>query len=352
MLAVELMARVIYDPLDYLLPTLVEDGFLFYRVKGGTGSHDAWGYRNSGVPKSADVVCIGDSMTYGIAAQAHDSWPSALARVSGKTVYNMGVGGYGPIQYLYLMQNEAIRLHPHTVIVGIYLGNDLIDSYNEVRFNPNWSRYGKLEGSDQKPVFAYQPRPDKFLGGTRDWLARHSVVYGLLSTTSVFDFFRERELRHGPAADPEGVMAYRDDRHNVVFIERTFLDLADARVAAGMRITEQVLLDMRGVADQNAFRLVVTLIPTKERVYADLLQRAGYVDRSPRLADAVRQEDDVRDKLVNFLQQNNIEVIDLLPALQEDVTRRDPYPHTDMHPNKEGYRVIAATINEYLSGTQ
>jgi len=348
--AAELMARVVVDPLDYLLPNLVEDDFLFYRVEGNSGSHDAWGYRNTQVPKSAEIVCIGDSMTYGISAQARDSWPRVLGRISGETVYNMSVGGYGPIQYLYLMQHEAIKLHPNTIIVGFYLGNDLIDVYNEVRFNKNWSVYGQLAGSDSKPLLAYQPRSDKFLGGVRDWLARHSVLYGLLSTTPVFDFFRERELRNGPARDRDQVMAYRDDKHNVVFIEGTSLDLGDPRIKSAMEITKKVLLDMRSVADKNSFRLIVALIPTKQRVYTKLLERAGDLDKYPRLADVVHQEDAVRNTLTGFLHQNHIEAIDLLPALEADAAERDPYPHTDMHPNKEGYRVIADTIQHYLNG--
>jgi hypothetical protein len=349
LLAAELVVRIMFDPLDYLLPNLVEDEFLFYRVAGNTGGHDAWGYRNIRVPQSADIVCVGDSMTYGIAAQARDSWPRDLERVSGASVYNMGVGGYGPIQYLYLMQTKAIKLHPKTVIVGFYLGNDLIDVYNEVRFNKNWGVYGKLDGTDSKPVMAFQSRPGKFLGGLRDWLSRHSVFYALLSTTPVSDFFRERELRNSSAADPEGVLGYRDQKHSVVFIERTFLDLGDPRVGSALEITKRVLLDMRSVADQNSFRLVVALIPTKRRVYGNLMDRAGDLRRYPQLANAVRQEDAVRDTIVGFLHENSIEAVDLLPALERDVEEHDPYPHTDMHPNKDGYRVIAEAINNYLS---
>ena len=43
-----------------------------------------------------------------------------LAKLSGESVYNMSLGGYGPIQYLYLLQNLAVKLRPKTVIVGFY----------------------------------------------------------------------------------------------------------------------------------------------------------------------------------------------------------------------------------------
>ena len=39
----------------------------------------------------------------------------------------------------------------------------------------------------------------------------------------------------------------------------------------------------------------------------------------------------------------------LLLALDTEVDERDLYPLTDRHPNKDGYRVIAETINRYLN---
>jgi len=131
----ELVARVVFDPVDYLNPTLVADDFLTVRIEGHTGGHDEWGFRNFRRPETANIVCIGDSMTYGISARARESWPAVLAKIRGDTVYNMGLGGYGPIQYLHLMRTLAIKLHPKIVIVGFFLGNDFFDVYNSVRFN-------------------------------------------------------------------------------------------------------------------------------------------------------------------------------------------------------------------------
>ena len=86
-------------------------------------------FRNARRPETADIVCIGDSMTYGVIVPASESWPVILAKLSGESVYNMGLGGYGPIQYLYLLQNLAVKLRPRTVIVGFYFGNDFFDVY-------------------------------------------------------------------------------------------------------------------------------------------------------------------------------------------------------------------------------
>lgn len=172
-----------------------------------------------------------------------------------------------------------------------------------------------------------------------------------LTRTSVFDYFRERELRTAMAHDPGGLFAYRDSKHNVFFnlSGARFLDMGNSRINSAMEVTKRIVLDMRSVAEQNAFRLIVALIPTKERVYGRLLDRAGYFDKYPRLAGAAHQEDTARDLIANFLHQSNIETIDLLPELETGVDERDLYPLNNMHPNAVGYRVIAVTIDHYLN---
>jgi hypothetical protein len=91
------------------------------------------------------------------------------------------------------------------------------------------------------------------------------------------------------------------------------------------------------------------MIPTKERVYRKLLQRVGFLQKQPRLSDVINHEDRAHDVMVRFLQQANIEVVDLLPDLETAVEKGDPYPLTDAHPNAEGYRVIATTIDRMIS---
>jgi lysophospholipase L1-like esterase len=109
------------------------------------------------------------------------------------------------------------------------------------------------------------------------------------------------------------------------------------------------MVEMQSEAERIGIRLVVVLIPTRERVYANFLKQAGHVDKNLRLADALRQEDAARDMIVGSLRQGRIEFVDALPALEAAVVDRDVYPLTDPHPNKAGYRVIAETINHHLS---
>jgi hypothetical protein len=353
----EFAARIFLDPVDYLKPTLVADDFLNHRVVGHTGGHDAWGFRNHEVPRSADIVCIGDSMTYGVAARARDSWPAALATLRGERTYNMALGGYGPIQYLYLLQTRAPELHPKTALVGLYLGNDLVDAYNMVQSHKNWSAYKTGDFSDLPPQLIASRRTGKFLGSLRDWLSRHSVLYVLVTQLPFFNFVRARETPEFDDSDTR--IDYHDAKHNEIFYLDSRLrplDLTDPRIKAGLEITEHALTDMSQQAKQNGMRLIVVVIPTKERVYENVLTKAQYLPgttadpRKQILSRALTDEDRVRDTLEGFLQQQQIEFVDPLPALSSGVEQVDLYPLTDGHPNGGGYRVIAASIARYLGG--
>src|SRR6185503_20935478 len=108
---------------------------------------DAFGFRNEARPLHADVVALGDSHTYGYNVQAGESWPAQLSRLSGLSVYNMGMGGYGPLQYLALT-SRALALHPKHLVVAVLLINDLADVCLLVRRRPFWKILGERNGFD------------------------------------------------------------------------------------------------------------------------------------------------------------------------------------------------------------
>src|SRR5688572_18575094 len=74
------LMRLVFEPVDFLSPYMVVDNVLRHRVEPHSGGHDVWGFRNKSVPSRADIVAIGDSLTYGVAAPATHSWPAALGR--------------------------------------------------------------------------------------------------------------------------------------------------------------------------------------------------------------------------------------------------------------------------------
>ena len=76
---VELIAKLILNPVDYLSPVLVRNEILGIRLPGKSGGHDNWGFRNAKVPETAEIVALGDSHTYGNTARMNEAWPKVLA---------------------------------------------------------------------------------------------------------------------------------------------------------------------------------------------------------------------------------------------------------------------------------
>ena len=97
----------------------------------------------------------------------------------------------------------------------------------------------------------------------------------------LFNFVREREAPGYEGSDTP--IEYRDAKHHEIsYLDSRLrpLDLTDPRIKAGLEITERVMTDLSGVAKRSAIRLIVAVIPTKERVYADVLHQAHYLTTS------------------------------------------------------------------------
>src|SRR5262249_4433868 len=65
---------------------LMPDPELGHRMSPFYPGNDSWGFRNSKVPDHCDVLAIGDSLTYGLAATPDKTWPRQLEVITGKSV--------------------------------------------------------------------------------------------------------------------------------------------------------------------------------------------------------------------------------------------------------------------------
>ena len=98
-------------------------------------------------PEQATIVVSGDSYTYGAEVADPDAFPAVLAGLTGETVANLGVGGYGPVQAV-LRLEEKIDNYPRArmIILGIMYENvhRMMNGYRPVLY-------------DKMPIFAFAP---------------------------------------------------------------------------------------------------------------------------------------------------------------------------------------------------
>lgn len=343
------------------------DAQLGFRVRGGSPGHDADGFRNDAVPARADVVAIGDSQTWGYNAGREEAWPQKLAELSGRSVYNMGVGGYGPAQY-HALTKKALGIRPKVLVVGLYFGNDFYDSYATVYGN---EAYAHLRGGaaardlspdtiaqriksldDEKQAFdaRFAPR------GPSLWLRQHTALGRLLHRAVLLPGEERRWFEVNKAwaeAHPSHGAAYDDGRTRTIFntaYRLLALDMDDPRIVEGLRLSCEFLSLIKAEADAAGVGLLVVFIPTKETVYADALRSAG-ANLDGNHSRLVEMEESARAEVNSFCVGAGIEHVDAGPALREAVKAgRQIYPTTlDGHPNAQAYQLIAATVNESLS---
>jgi len=368
LLLAEVAARLVVEPVNFLRPELEEDPVLIHRIKPGSGGHDEWGFRNSHVPDRVPIVAIGDSQTYGSSAPASGSWPAWLERLSKQPVYNLGLGGYAPLQYRHLLESRALDLEPSRVVVGFYLGNDLIGAYRAVYATEHWSFLRKKDSAAQLETGEHGNM--SFGGGAaararergawsfplREWVRENSILYRMLAVTlgDVWHSFRLRAL-HREDPDVTFVEDPASDTSTALQAPYRFvgLDLDDPRVEEGLRLSLEALDYMHRVCDRSGVDLLVVLIPTKVSVYQPLVHELGIEKGLETIDSLVENEDIVRARAKTYLDASGIPWVDPLPALRNEATRRQIYPRSlDGHPTSEGYRVIAESVARRLGELQ
>jgi lysophospholipase L1-like esterase len=335
--------RLFRSPVDYLQPVLTPDPELRWRIEPLSSGHDVWGFRNRAVPSQADIVAIGDSQTYGINATLGETWPSILARLRGARVYQLALGGYGPVEYEKLLRKHALALRPHVVIVGLYLGNDLFDAAIPFRLQT-----GRIKPQDLVARVEERARP---LGRWRTWMSRHSMFYRM-ALAVCGDVLRKSEMRIRTV--DRACVLVRDRGGRIVTgltpeLRQAALDTEDEAVINGIETTASCLVRMHKGCTQNGIRFLVVLIPTKESVYAGTEgSDAATVVRVAEL------ELEAKRRLMALLGPAGIDVVDVLPALRSEVrSGRHPYPpNLDGHPNAPGYEAVARVVAEALAAPE
>lgn len=325
----ESVLRLRFDEVNYLQPELVSHPMLPVVVAPGSAGHDAWGFRNRVVPERVDVLAIGDSQTYGLSATMEGSWPAWLSRLMGRSVYSLALGGYGPAEYAYLLRSYAPRLQPRVAVIGLYLGNDLLDARRP---------------ASQSAV--QLKRDERALGPLRTWLSRHSLLYQIAKHE--IPKLTEAVRHHEASRSDDAVVMLESGEIETAFhpeIRLQALDVLRPRVQEGLDRTLGLLEELQGECGRLRVECLVVLIPTKESVYWEVARDVLSGRERQRMLAVLRAESDVREDLVGFLTRSGMRFADALPALRAVVDRTPLYPaNQDGHPLSEGYRVIAEVV--------
>lgn len=352
--------------------------------------HDRLGFNNASVPRQVDLVAIGDSMTYGVLGSpdldhrvpisSSLTWPAFVADLSGLTTYNMGLGGWGPVEYLHVL-DDALALNPQTIVLGFYLGNDLDDCYRAIYLRKQYADLADPALADavarseakrsalavSAGVFpAGSNRSSTDEGGLH---VRSGRVRTLLSKRcKLFGFgrsiknFAVAHLNFGDVEDDwnralRWAETRRDRYHpfdggrfrTVVApgFRHSAIDPTRPRNQAGLHIAFEAIGRCADRCRQEGVDLIVLVLPTKELVFESLVED---LRRFPGYAELVVLEHALRAKIAQTLADQGIDHVDALDALRACFDRGEqPYAVSgDGHPNATGYHAIATVVAEHL----
>lgn len=360
LLLAEFAARLVLNPSDFLRLEVVHDDIL-----GGVPSpsalaaFDRWGFRNPKVPETADIVAVGDSHTYGNTARMVDSWPYVVSRLSGRQVYNMGLGGYGPNQYFYLSKTKALTLRPNMIIWGLYMGDDFENAFSLTYGLDYWKDLRILPPQKVEANIWEGPDTDTGTRKVRVWLSRHCVIYQLAFHSGFGGRVKgDIQIRNAAQLYPGYDTSLNIPERNILEAFRPKgvlfgLDQENPNVREGMRITFELLKQMNEICQQNHVQFLVVVIPTKEMVFSDYLEHRPGLPMGDVVDKLLVSERSARAQLFKFMVDKSIASVDPLPALKQSVGQGlYAISAGDMHPGKNGYRVIGEAVVEYLKQVQ
>jgi lysophospholipase L1-like esterase len=365
----------------FIPPKRIDDHILSYRAGPGMRDRDEQGFRNERALDHPDMIAIGDSQTEGWGSVMADAWPQALEKLTSKTVYQMALSGYGSVQYSYLF-DKALQLNAETIILGLYLGNDLYDAYNIAYSVPHWEHLqegAEIRAENGKNEIVLSKEVGIAIGSgvkigsfnwhvlkLRIWMREHSSLYSIvdravkrltriigtrLGITGKAE--RQNELKIFAQNNPDLLYIYDAEPDIQTAMSPVYrlvaVELDDWRTREGLRITERILENMRNKAAETKTSFIILIIPTKEAVYGAYLKEKG-IGLPKNMQYLVEQEQNIMNHFATLCEKTGISCLNVLHPLKERlVTGQKIYPESlDGHPTAIGYATIAEAIHAHI----
>ncbi len=290
-------------------------------------STDARGFRNATAVDRADVALVGDSYIEGAYVSDDETAAVRLQELTGRTVVNLGVSGYGTLQEEIVLRQSALPLQPRAIVWFFFEGNDLDDDES---FEDTLAYNRGVRG----PAVAtpWTKRWDEFRERSLVWNA----------------FLQLRELSEplAPnAVDTAGWFHDADGREQRLL----FFDFYATRgfgpfERARFEKSKAAFLRVAALCRARGIRLILSYVPIKFRVYGD---RCTYPAGSQ---CPLWHPWNLEAAFAAFCRESGIEFLVLTePMRRAAASGRVLYAPEDSHWNAEGHRFVAELVKQRLS---
>jgi lysophospholipase L1-like esterase len=361
-----------------------KEGRAYVRVNGD-GLRD----REHAKPKPANtlrVAVLGDSYAEALQVALEDAFPSVLERQLGQCpalagrgveVVNFGVSGYSTAQELLTLRERVWAYSPDVVLLVVTTNNDVTDNVRAFK-DADDIPYFVLRGDELTPDNSFRDSP-KFrfrtsaLANVGRWLyanlrfthafqkARHVLKAKLAQRRDRQLAEAERERRAAasrpdvePAAPGAASQAARGEQQPAIahsdLANMVYLEPADDGWREAWRLTERLLVEMRGEVEARGARFFVATGSNPIQVFPDPAARAAFLARMGPGADLFYPE----RRFEEFGRRDGLVVFNLAPELQAYADGRGVFLHGwpgdlgNGHWNENGHRVAGELLAQKL----
>jgi regulator of PEP synthase PpsR (kinase-PPPase family) len=125
--------------------------------------------------------------------------------------------------------------------------------------------------------------------------------------------------------------------------------MKDKNTREGLRLVKKLIIDMNDKAKKNKTKLIVALFPTKQAVYNEIINEDK--KRNFLFSEIVKNEKIIKKEITDSCEENEISVIDVFFDTVSELKagNRTYFASEDDHPNENGYKIYAKTINIFLN---
>jgi hypothetical protein len=290
---------------------------------------DGYGFRNAWPwSEEADIVALGDSLTFGYGVEDGLAWPALLQQALPQVhVLNLGLSGAGPPHYVRVYETFGRPHHPKLILVGLFAANDFQDArlfnlWEITKVGGNYLTWRNLQGT-QKDHSDLQ----RSLASLKAFLGENSYLYSLvhharevslmwrLGEPNVFKLTDGSQLQLLPSFLASRAVDAQPERHE-------------------FQLVLQNCKHLQALSQEDGAQLLVVFLPSKEEVYLPLLGKTV-----PDLSGPLRLA----------LERLGIPALDLTPAFRRHAAAGQRlFFEVDSHPNQQGYELIAQEILTHL----
>ena len=319
-----ILAEIAFRVYDHAVPSAVFYKDSYNRFRGRPFAQDwdfklnAYGFKDQAFSQQKGsayrILGIGDSFAFGVVPYKHNylTLIEEELRQQGLDleIYNMGIPGAGPKDYLSLLVHEGLDFDPDMVLVSFFVGNDFSDSR-------------------RRKLYDYSYLASFF---------RYSANLGKTHQGRIFHPQAEY-CDHCPAFPPEEFLKI-ESKKSFLLVEN------DPRFDRLFDNALHYLTRIRDLCQNRGIALVVLIIPDELQVNRQLRRelRESYY---PNLAPGTWDSSLPNRRLAERLAALGIAHLDLYPPLSEATDRR-LYRERDTHWNIEGNRFVANIVTAYL----